>query len=272
MSGGEQTTRALSFGQVAEQYDAARPGYPDALFDDLVAMLPGHRVAEIGAGTGKATGGLLARGLDVTAVEPDPAMAEVLLRRYGGQDRLTVVVTPFEGWNPEGRFDGLVSAQAWHWTDPAGRYERAARALRPGGLLALFWNVDALGTEPLHRQLLAIYHAHGIEADRPFATVEQQTADPLGTWPGDELSAHPLFDGVQHRRYRNERTYTGDELVTFLDTTSHHRIMADEVRQEVGAQIRAIVAAAPGGHVTVTRSTGMYTARRTATPTDAADH
>jgi len=39
------------FDQVRELYDRARPGCPDALFDDLVAVLPGPRLLEIGCGT-----------------------------------------------------------------------------------------------------------------------------------------------------------------------------------------------------------------------------
>lgn len=48
--------RARSFGPVAASYDTFRPRYPDRLVDDVVAMLPGRRVLEIGAGTGNATG------------------------------------------------------------------------------------------------------------------------------------------------------------------------------------------------------------------------
>ena len=46
------------FGEVAEQYDAARPSYPDELFDTVIeygGLTPGGTALEIGAGTGKAT-------------------------------------------------------------------------------------------------------------------------------------------------------------------------------------------------------------------------
>ena len=47
-----------TFDQVAESYDRIRPEYPEALFDDLVAvtgLVPGDRVIEVGCATGKAT-------------------------------------------------------------------------------------------------------------------------------------------------------------------------------------------------------------------------
>ena len=88
----------LVFGEVAEQYDACRPSYPDALFDTIIefgGLQRGDRALEIGAGTGKATTGFVARGLDVHALEPSPEMAAVL-RTKG----VEVEETLFESWAP----------------------------------------------------------------------------------------------------------------------------------------------------------------------------
>ncbi|MGZ4350604.1 MAG: hypothetical protein ACXVRX_08795, partial [Solirubrobacteraceae bacterium] len=56
----------LAFGQVAELYDRARPSYPAAAIDAVLAhgrLAPGVRIVEVGAGTGKATELLAGRGL-----------------------------------------------------------------------------------------------------------------------------------------------------------------------------------------------------------------
>ena len=48
----------------------------------------------------------------------------------------------FEAWEPAGRtFDAVVAGQAWHWVDPVAGAAKAAEVLRPGGRLAVFWNV-----------------------------------------------------------------------------------------------------------------------------------
>lgn len=49
--------RARVFGEVAGEYDRIRPGYPDQLFDDVIAYaaLGSRQALEVGAGTGKAT-------------------------------------------------------------------------------------------------------------------------------------------------------------------------------------------------------------------------
>lgn len=136
-------SRALSFDRAAAQYAAARPGYPDALLDaveDLAGRpLRGARTLDVGAGTGISTRRLHDRGARVVAVEPGPGMAAELRRGLpdvplvrGDGNRL-----PFASASA----DLITYAQSWHWTDPARSAAEARRVLRPGGALALWWNV-----------------------------------------------------------------------------------------------------------------------------------
>jgi trans-aconitate methyltransferase len=133
----------LAFGRVAELYDRARPSYPAAAIDALLeygGLAPGSRIVEVGAGTGKATELLAARGLEVMAIEPSAEMAalgRVKLARWPG---VTIVESTFEAWEPAERFDAVVSVQAWHWVDPGVRYVRAHEALAPGAMLAAAWS------------------------------------------------------------------------------------------------------------------------------------
>src|ERR1700749_2517086 len=86
---------AESFGVDAERYDRARPRYPDALIQRVVAASPG--VA------------FLAAGCTVLGVDPDPRMAEIA-RRTG----VEVEIGKFEDWEAGGRsFDAVVAGQAW---------------------------------------------------------------------------------------------------------------------------------------------------------------
>src|SRR5918995_4633622 len=130
------------FGEVAEIYDRVRPGYPDALVDDVIASAPETpRVLEVGAGTGKATVPLAARALEVVALEPSVEMAAVARRNCARFPRVDVTVSTFEDWPAQREaFQVLVSAQAWHWAAPEVRYRKAHLVLAPGGVLALFWN------------------------------------------------------------------------------------------------------------------------------------
>ncbi|TRV71354.1 class I SAM-dependent methyltransferase [Streptomyces sp. 130] len=136
-------TRALSFDRAAAQYAAARPSYPDALFDAVENIagrpLRGARTLDVGAGTGISTRRLRDRGARVVAVEPGPGMAAQLRRDLpdvplvrGDGNRL-----PFATASA----DLITYAQSWHWTDHTRSAAEVRRVLRPGGTLALWWNV-----------------------------------------------------------------------------------------------------------------------------------
>jgi len=123
-----------TFDEVPELYDRARPTYPDALFDDLVALLPGPRLLEIGCGTGKATAALVGRGFEVTCIELGERLAAVARRKVPSARVLT---GDFETWEADREFDAVTAFTAYHWLDAETRFERSARVLRPGGALAV---------------------------------------------------------------------------------------------------------------------------------------
>jgi len=110
-----------AFGLDPGAYHAARPAYPDWVFEtirDRCGLKPGTATFEIGAGTGKATRRLLDFGANpLAAIEPDHRLAAFL--RATIQDKaLTVTVSPFEeAALPEVNFDLGISATAFHWLD-----------------------------------------------------------------------------------------------------------------------------------------------------------
>jgi SAM-dependent methyltransferase len=129
--------RALSFGSVAELYDAFRPSPPAALAAEL-GRLEGREVLEIAAGTGKCTRFLVARGARVTAVEPDDQMRAVLERRSPtvAAHRARAERLPFE----DEAFDVVVTSSAWHWFEQPEALDEIARVLRDGGELVVMGN------------------------------------------------------------------------------------------------------------------------------------
>ena len=134
-----------AFGADPANYHAARPPYPAAVWTALrqrAGLRPGIDILEIGAGSGLATGPLLQHDpRRLTAVEPDRRLAE-FLRGTLHDPRLDVVAEPFETAPlPLAGFDLVVSATAFHWLDARPALQRVATLLRPGGHVALCWNV-----------------------------------------------------------------------------------------------------------------------------------
>jgi SAM-dependent methyltransferase len=133
------------FNEVAELYDRVRPTYPDALFEDLVAItgLDGRSaLLEVGCGTGQATRSLAKLGCSVTAVEPGAELAALARRNLDTFGNVNVERSSFEQWDDGGRrFDVVVAASSWHWVDPSIGWRRAHQLLRSGGWMALLGNV-----------------------------------------------------------------------------------------------------------------------------------
>lgn len=134
------TDRRLVFDSAPADYEQGRPGYPRQLFELLrerCGLAVGARVLEIGSGPGQATAELLARGAEVTAVEPGAAFARRLAERFD----LTVVNDFFEHVElDDSSFDLAVSATAFHWVDHEVAFPKLRHALRAGGWVVLAWN------------------------------------------------------------------------------------------------------------------------------------
>src|SRR5690349_224758 len=92
------------FDQVADDYDAVRPGYPPALIEDIInlAALPSAaKILEIGCGTGQATLPFAQRGYHITCLEIGPALAGRATQHLRPYPNVHVQVTAFEAWPAE---------------------------------------------------------------------------------------------------------------------------------------------------------------------------
>jgi SAM-dependent methyltransferase len=126
-----------SFDSVVREYEAGRPGYPEAVYDALEPLV-GAFVLEGGAGTGIATRDLIRRGAKVV---PFDVGSKVLGRAVLMTPALRAVVAdgaslPFR----DSCADVLCFAQSWHWLDRDRRCDEGARVLRSGGRWAAWWS------------------------------------------------------------------------------------------------------------------------------------
>jgi len=127
-----------AFTDVADAYERGRPGYPETAVGWLVGDEPCD-VVDLGAGTGKLTRVLVALGHRVTAVEPLDEMRAQLQAAVPGVH--VVSGSAEEIPLPDGSADVVTCAQSFHWFEHDVALPEIARVLRPGGRLALVWNV-----------------------------------------------------------------------------------------------------------------------------------
>jgi len=237
-----------TFDEAPELYDRVRPGYPEALFDDLsdlTRLAPGSRVLELGCGTGQATVALARRGYEVVAIELGPGLAEVARRSVSAFPAVRVVNAAFESWPlPAQRFDAVVAATAFHWIDPTVRVSKAADALRPGGALAVVSTHHvAGGSERFFADAQRCY-----EQWDP-ATPAGLRLSPPSEVPHDELGAGGHFREETFRRYEYEIVYSSAEYRDLLLTYSGHRAMEPQAQRALLTCVTDLIDADHGGRI-----------------------
>lgn len=205
-------TPALSFGQVADAYDRARPSYPREAVEWLVGRR-GSTVVELGAGTGKLTDVLLALGHDVLATDPLDEMLQHLSLRHRD---VRVANAPAEQIPAATRsVDTVVAAQAFHWFDASAALREIARVLKPEGRLALVWNTRD-DRVPWVRKLGEIIGRSGQDED-----------------PTDTLVSSGLFGYVEQESFRHWQPLRRHELRDLVASRSNVAVMDPMARERV---------------------------------------
>lgn len=232
--------RARSFGAIAAAYERFRPGYPDELFA-LVAQYAGRplRTAlEIGAGTGKATRLFAAHGVAVTATDPDPAMLAELRKNVPAG--VAVEQAAFEELGLGGREFGLVYAAAsLHWTEAAGRWERVAGLLEPGGVFASFGGPIVLA-DPEVVEAVREARAPFLPSD-DVPSPDGTPAEQVMQWPGTELGRSEWFGDVQQHVVERRLRVSAAEYIGHLSTVSAYLMLPEGQRREVFERIAEVL-------------------------------
>lgn len=184
----------------------------------IAAESPGRDVLDVGTGTGIAGLAFLAHGCRVLGVEPDSRMAA--FARHKGLD---VEVAKFEDWDPAGRdFDAVVAGTVWHWVDPVAGADRAARALRPGGRLAVFWNAFQPSSDVAEAFTEAYARAvPGMPMDWRRPAGPDAYAGVCAT-AADGIRKAAAFGEPEEWRFEWDRVYTGEEWLDQVPAFGGH--------------------------------------------------
>jgi SAM-dependent methyltransferase len=242
-----------TFDREADLYASVRPGYPEALFEDVITLskIPAQgRILEIGCGTGQATQPFARRGYAVHCIELGTNLAAVARTNLASYPQVTITTGAFEEVSLlEDHYDLAISATAFHWIDPGIGYPKIARALKPGGALALFWNkpVQAGNDAGFFRSVQKIYESLAPELAKKFPGLPRP--DELSLPVEGEMVQSGLFGPVTARRYRWQQAYTSQAYIDLLNTYSDHLALDPQVRVRLLEGIREHIETHFGGRV-----------------------
>jgi SAM-dependent methyltransferase len=240
-----------SFEIVADEYDAARPSYPNGVYDAL-GVLHGLVVLDVGAGTGIATRGLLDRGASVVAVDPGRA----LLARAAARTRGLPAVVADGAVLPArtGTADLICFAQAWPWLDKTIGAREAHRVLREQGRWAGWWSHARSDGEDWFERYWSV-----IERSCPGTHRTQRDID----W-GATVAESGLFNVGDRVTVPWTRELSVDDWMTDQASHSYVAALQDADRERLRSNLRQIIEARfPGGTMTVRYETWLWIATKT---------
>jgi SAM-dependent methyltransferase len=159
----------VAFAVPADAYDRFMGRYSVQLspqLADFAQIGAGQRVLDVGSGPGALTAELIARGAEVTAVDPSPPFVEAIRERHPGVEAQVAPAEqlPFE----DGTFDAALAQLVVHFmSDPVAGLREMARVTREGGVVAAcVWDHGGAQTP-----LAPFWHAvHDLDPDEEGET------------------------------------------------------------------------------------------------------
>ncbi|MEZ4863430.1 MAG: class I SAM-dependent methyltransferase [Caldilineaceae bacterium] len=255
------------FGADVQSYDAIRPPYPKQLYTFLLAtgaLRASCATLEIGAGNGLATRRLLELGANpLTVLEPDPRFAPLLQAIAAPvKAEFRLIHNAFEeAVLPANHYDLVASATAFHWVDPTLGLTKVATILKPGGYVALWWNVFG---DP--------------ERADPFHDATQQILQPLAVSPSDKPQYAPFaldiparlgdfdrareFEPPVYQFYPWTLILNTAQVGALYGTFSGINRLPAAARQQILDQLMAVAAEQFGGRVERNMVSAIYVAQR----------
>ncbi len=196
-----------------------------------LGLRAGRVVVDLAAGTGKLTRRLVPSGAGVVAVEPLAEMRAQLEHLVPAADVVdgTAEQLPLESASA----DAVTVGQAFHWFDAGRALAEIARVLRPGGALALVWNIRDLSDslqQRINELLVPVRRDTPSEHEQPWRAV---------------LASAPSFGPAEERSFPWVQAHTTAELLDRIGSISFVARLAPAARDQLLAQVVEEVAGLP---------------------------
>ncbi|MCD4706659.1 MAG: class I SAM-dependent methyltransferase [Candidatus Sabulitectum sp.] len=220
-----------TFNRRAETYDRIRPGYPDALIEDVTALsgIPEDgRILEIGCGTGQATLQFASRGFYMDCIDIGCDLVAIVSDKLRGYSKVQVVVSSFEDLDSGGKlYDLIIAATSFHWIDPDVAYVKSSSLLKSSGALAVFSNTHAGKNDGFFAEVQKVYQifAPSVTGSAKKATAIQPEC----------------FEEPVSLCYPWSVEYTTEQYLDLLSTYSDHISLPETDRNALFAGIAGLI-------------------------------
>jgi len=204
---------ATTFGNQADIYAAARPSYPQTLFDWIEQQVPSlNQVWDVGTGSGQAARSLAKRFKHVHATDIDKAQISAAKKT----PNITYMITPSETSGLEDNsVDAITVATALHWFDFPSFWAEVQRVAKPNALFCAWTyhqieakpEIQAAILKPI-RDIIAPYWSDGNRLS-------------WRGYPADEVGMP--FDEIPAPNFAIHLNWTVAQLIQFTKSWSAHK-------------------------------------------------
>lgn len=220
------------FNDLHKAYQLGRLGYFDEVYQiisEICRFGNNSELLEIGAGSGIATDEMSEKWhSNITLIEPGDHFVSLLKQKYYKNNKITIVNSSFENYFSDKKYDGIVSATAFHWIDKEVKYRKAFSLLNNGGYLVLYWNYYSVFDNEINEEIKDIYNFYEekFECDyyRQKIKIEKKKK---------EIESCEYFSLLQDNVIEKVVELSANEFINLLNTFMGHKMIDDKINDEI---------------------------------------
>lgn len=210
-----------NFSGLANDYEAGRPAYANALVESLYTKHGFSKqsvIADIGSGTGKFAKQLLDNGSTVYGIEPNDDMRNTAIKNLSRYDKFYPVNgTAAETTLDRNSVDFITTAQAFHWFDVRLFRKECKRILRKDGNVFLIWNMRDVSNE-INQRSMEIYAKYCPDFKGFSGGIQK-----------DDVRINEFFDGkYEYAEFDNPLFYDENKFISRSLSSSYSLKDGDE--------------------------------------------
>lgn len=220
------------FNDLQKAYQLGRLGYFGEVYQiisEICGFGKNSELLEIGAGSGIATDEMFEKWhSNITLIEPGDYFVSLLKQKYYKNDKITIESSSFENYYTDKKYDGIVSATAFHWIDKEVKYRKAFKLLNNDGYLVLYWNYYSVFDNEINKEIQDIYNFY----EERFECDYYRQKNKIGNRK-KEIESCEFFSLLQDNVIEKVVELSANEFINLLNTFVGHKMIDNKIDVEI---------------------------------------